>query len=212
MPHLPQGSGFGRHLHCQWATAAARNQGWIQEGNATSLLQMATPTDKLGAAHWELWQQAMAKCFLGHLEDHRLANALGEWNLTAVPHWLWMVSVRQAQVFQRCSTGWQLFEVTRGGTRQESIFQTSGTRVGILPPGRRPADVIATGLQPNHIKLNSWAQQPTHQPAPPPRAMTLQERLQQLPPEAGWSVEEVKQFQECEDDGRDVAQALCERK
>jgi hypothetical protein len=33
-----------------------------------------------------------------------------------------------------------------------------------------------------------------------------------LPSEAGWSVEEVKQFQECEDDGKDVAQALREGK
>jgi hypothetical protein len=72
--------------------------------------------------------------------------------------------------------------------------------------------VIGKGLQPNHIKLNSWTQQATHHSAPPQRATTLQERLQQLPPEAGWSVEEVKQFQDCEDDGRDVAQALRERK
>jgi hypothetical protein len=72
--------------------------------------------------------------------------------------------------------------------------------------------VIETGLQPNHIKLNSWAQQATQQQALPPMATTLQERLLQLPPEAGWSVEEVKQFQECEDNGKDVAQALREGK
>jgi hypothetical protein len=153
----------------------------------------------------------MAKCFLGYLEDHRLATPLGEWNSTATPHWQWVVSMRQAQLFQRCTSGWQVFAVTRGGTRQGSIFRTSGTRVVTLPPGCSPADVIGTGLQTNHIKLNTWTQQATHQPAPPPRATTLQERLQQLPPEARWSVEEVKQFQECEDDGRDVAQALRER-
>ena len=103
-------------------TAAARNQGRIQEGNAASLLRMAMPTGQIGSCILGIVAQAMAKCFLGHLEDHQLANALGEWNSTAVPCWQWMVSVRQAQLFQRCSTGWQVFEVTRGGTRQGSIF------------------------------------------------------------------------------------------
>jgi hypothetical protein len=39
-------------------------------------------------------------------------------------------------------------------------------------------------------------------------ADALLEQLKHLPPEAGWAVEEVIQFQECEDDGKDVAQAL----
>jgi hypothetical protein len=123
-----------------------------------------------------------------------------------------MVNVRQAQLFQRCHTGWLVFDTMRGGTRLGSIFQTRGTRIAALFPGCRPAGVVTTGLQVNHIKLNSWSQQALPLPTPMPVATNLQERLHNLPPEAGWMVEEVKQFQDCKDDGRDVAKALREGK
>jgi hypothetical protein len=56
--------------------------------------------DEFGVAHWRLWQQAMAKCFLCHPDDAKLAAPLGEWSATAATHWQWMVNVRQGQMFQ----------------------------------------------------------------------------------------------------------------
>jgi hypothetical protein len=163
--------------------------------------------DKLTKAHWDIWEEALGKCFGGHLETNRLMHPLGMRKAAAKGQWDWMISVGSATLFKKIPNRWQPHCLTRGGVRMGSVFKQQGRKVNTLPPGSRPADISTTGLRRGQVKLNTYStdgieSEELEEP------MTLQERLDTLPESSCWAVEEMTQFGNFEDEGREVAEAI----
>ncbi|MGL5936611.1 MAG: hypothetical protein ACRCZI_13435, partial [Cetobacterium sp.] len=163
--------------------------------------------DRLTKAHWDIWEEALNKCFGGHLEPDRLLHPLGMWKTAAKGQWEWMVSIGSATLFKKIPNGWQPHCITRGGVRPGSIFKKQGRRVNTLPPGSRPTDISTTGLRRDQIRVNTYSTDGCETEAREEH-LTLQALLDALPEHSKWAVEEMKQFGNCEDEGKDVAEAI----
>ena len=168
---------------------------------------MAKTTRQADQSSWDIWEEALNKCFGGHLEPERLLHPLGMWKASAKGQWEWMVSIDSATLFKKIPNRWQPHCITRGGVCPGSIFKQQGCRVNTLPPGNRPTDISTTGLRRGQVKVNTYSTDGC-EAEEMEEHLTLQALLDALPEPSKWAVEEIKQFGNCEDEGKDVAEAV----
>ena len=148
----------------------------------------------LSRAHWTLWKQALYKCFLGYITSDRLRQPLTTWLVDPTDKWEWSICIGQNKLFHKQPHHWEEYTITRGGTRQGSIFKLSGEITTTLPPGHRPADVTSQGLRAHHIKLNTKSKHAIHiDPARPPPT-TLAEALPRESEHSHSAVKKLEQF------------------
>ena len=102
--------------------------------------------DSLSTDHWQLWQQALDKCFILMNSPRRtLVTRLKEWTVDPNQHWVWWYHETTSTLYQRKEEG---FEVFRTVGRSYRNFQTTNAQVDTLPIGCKPASaaVITQGI------------------------------------------------------------------
>ena len=143
--------------------------------------------DKLPAAHWALWQQALTRLLI-HPYSHSgqdLATPLGQWIQQDSTQWPWFYREASGLIYKDTTTAGE-------STPPEAMPELAGPSTD--SPLQRPtssmepdADVTIIGAPGNTVKLNSYCRNGTqpHQEAPAP--LTLSQAVEQVDDSSRWA-------------------------
>jgi len=143
----------------------------------------------LPATHWNLWKQALTKCFLAPgSKTLQLHKPLGQWKQESLQSWTWQHSPSTNTLWNVPAS--QCYNKPGRSLSVGTVFAPCNG-VHTMPIDLLPVDVDATC--PDRVELLSFLnQQHIPNPEPPPAMalpLTLEQAREALPPEERWAVD-----------------------
>ena len=143
----------------------------------------------LPADYWNVWKDALTKCFVRNTTRTRLWTPLGKWAEDPIPVSPWLFCPISNLLYQRQETDWKVYKSRMGRARNGTIFRGTQDRVSpaLLPVGCRPALISHMNRQVDHVMLNNYSTHGIIEVTHPPAPTSLPELIASLGRRDGWA-------------------------
>jgi hypothetical protein len=156
----------------------------------------------LPGRYWNLWQQALLKCFLVAGSSRALRDPLGRW-LHFPPCWQWFYSSSEDRLYKKEGLMWRAFPVYRVRTSARlghAKYRRSDNLLHFTPMNLIPVSVTIFKDWVIIVATSVLIDQPVVQP---PRNLSLAAISARRTPSFNWAISEMSLS-----DGIEIAQAL----